>query len=165
MRTNSKCFDDENEIFVVTEAKKKKDETQAVVPPAKKSHIGTIVYLWNKTRDVFHSTKIPVRNFGTNFTCPMERYIPVAKTRPSNRTFGYCSWKQDTKQRYWPWGQQFWQMERDISVQLTEITGPVKEDHLQSWSRIFRSDQTDMVRCIWNFRNFGLNGKRPIIFL
>ena len=82
MKTNSKCFDDENEIFVVTEAKKKKDETQAVVPPAKKSHIGTIVYLWNKTRDVFHSTKIPVRNFGTNFTCPVERYIPVAKTRP-----------------------------------------------------------------------------------
>ena len=82
---------------------------------------------------------------------------------PSNRAFSYCSWKQDTKQRYW--GQQFWQMERDISVQLTEITGPVKEDHLQSWSRIFRSDQTDMVRCIWNFRNFGLNGKRPIIFL
>ena len=82
---------------------------------------------------------------------------------PSNRAFGYCSCKQDTKQRYW--GQQFWQMERDISVQLTEITGPVKEDHLQSWSRIFRSDQTDMVRCIWNFRNFGLNGKRPIIFL
>ena len=47
MKTNSKCFDDENEIFVVTEAKKKKDETQAVVPPAKKSHIGTIVYLSN----------------------------------------------------------------------------------------------------------------------
>ena len=82
MKTNSKCFDDEKEIFVVTEAKKKKDETQAVVPPAKKSHIGTIVYLWNKTRGVFHSTKIPVRNFETDFTCPMERYIPVAKTRP-----------------------------------------------------------------------------------
>ena len=28
----------------------------------------------------FHSTKIPVRNFG-NSTCPMERYIPVAQTR------------------------------------------------------------------------------------
>ena len=44
MRTNSKCFDDENEIFLVTEAKKKKDETQAVVPKRKKAHIGTIVY-------------------------------------------------------------------------------------------------------------------------
>ena len=29
----------------------------------------------------FHSTKIPVWNFG-NFTCLMERYIPVAQTRP-----------------------------------------------------------------------------------
>ena len=36
---------------------------------------------------------------------------------------------------------------------------------LQSWSRTFRSDQTEMVRSIWwtngNFRNLGLNGKRP----
>ena len=35
----------------------------------------------------------------------------------------------------------------------------------QSWSRIFRSDQTEMVHSIWctnrNFRNLGLNGKRP----
>ena len=44
MRTNSKCFDDGNEIFVVIEAKKKEDETQAVVPTTKKAHIGTIVY-------------------------------------------------------------------------------------------------------------------------
>ena len=44
VKTNSKCFDDENEIFVVTEAKKKKDETQAVVPTNKKAHIGTTVY-------------------------------------------------------------------------------------------------------------------------
>ena len=59
-------------------------------------------------------------------------------------------------------------MERDISVRPTEITGPVKVDHLQSWSRTFRSDQIEMVRSIqlsiWcingNFRNFGLNGKR-----
>ena len=28
----------------------------------------------------FHSTKIPVRNFG-NSTCPMEGYIPVAQTQ------------------------------------------------------------------------------------
>ena len=56
-------------------------------------------------------------------------------------------------------------MERDISVRPTEMTRPVKVDHLQSWSRIFRSDQTEMVRSIWcsnrNYRNFGLNGKRP----
>ena len=29
----------------------------------------------------FHSTKIPVWNFG-NFKCPMKWYIPVAQTRP-----------------------------------------------------------------------------------
>ena len=59
-------------------------------------------------------------------------------------------------------------MDRDILVHQTEITGPVKEDHLQSWSRIFRSDQTEMVHSInfdvqctnQNFWNFGLNGKR-----
>ena len=56
-------------------------------------------------------------------------------------------------------------MERKISVPPTEMTRLVKVDHLQSWSRIFRSDQTEMVRSISctkrNFRNFGLNGKRP----
>ena len=62
---------------------------------------------------------------------------------PSHRALGYCSCKQDTKERYW--GQQFCQMERNISVQPTEMTRRVKEDHLQSWSRIFRSDQVRSV--------------------
>ena len=35
-----------------------------------------------------------------------------------------CSWKQNTKERYW--GQQFRQMESDISVRPTEITRPVE---------------------------------------
>ena len=74
-----------------------------------------------------------------------------------------CSCKQDTIERYW--GQQFWQTERHISVRLTEMARPVTVDHLQRWSRIFRSAQTEMVRSIcWtnqNFRNFGLNGNRP----
>ena len=65
---------------------------------------------------------------------------------PSHRTFGYCSCKQDTKER--DWGLQFCQMERDISVRPTEMTRPVKVDHLQSWSRIFGLDQTKMVRSI-----------------
>ena len=63
------------------------------------------------------------------------------------------------------WGQQFCQTERDISVWPTEMTRPVRVDHLQSWSRKFRSGQTEMVRSIWctnrNVRNFELNGKRP----
>ena len=62
---------------------------------------------------------------------------------PSHCAFGYCSCKQDTKEQYW--GQQFCQMERDFSVQPTEMTRPVKEDHLQSWSQIFWLDQTKMV--------------------
>ena len=40
------------------------------------------------------------------------------------------SCKQDRKERYW--GQQFWQMERDISVRPTEMTRPVTVDHLAS---------------------------------
>ena len=95
---------------------------------------------------------------GAQWTCTFR----LDRPDPSHRAFGYCSCKQDTKERYW--GQQFCQMERDISVRPTEMTRPVTVDHLQSWSRIFRSDQTEMVRSIWctnrNFRNFGLNGKR-----
>ena len=86
------------------------------------------------------------------------------KLVPSHRAFGYCSCKQNTKERYW--GQQFCQMERDISVRRTDMTRLVKEDHLQSWFRIFRSDQTEIVLSIkctnQNFRNFGLIGKCPI---
>ena len=74
-----------------------------------------------------------------------------------------CSCKEDRKERYS--AQQFWRMERDISVRPTEMTRPVTVDHLQSWSRIFRSDQTETVRSIWwthrNFRTFVLNGRRP----
>ena len=49
---------------------------------------------------------------------------------PSHRAFGYCSCKQDTTGRYW--GQQFCQMERDISVRPAEMTRLVKVDLLQS---------------------------------
>ena len=60
--------------------------------------------------------------------------------------FGYCSCKQDSKELYW--GQQFCQMERDISVRPTEMTRPVKVDHLKRWSQIFRSDRTETDRSI-----------------
>ena len=46
------------------------------------------------------------------------------------------------------WGQQFCQTERYISVRPTEMARPVKEDHLQSWSRKFKSDQTEIVSSI-----------------
>ena len=64
---------------------------------------------------------------------------------PSETT---CSCKQDTKERYW--GQQFWQVERDISVWVTEMTRPVDcGPPSKLRSRIFRSDQTEMVRSIY----------------
>ena len=115
------------------------------------------------TMGTFHSTKIPVWNFKiqlAQWSCTFRLHRPD----PSHRAFGYCSCKQDTKERYRE--KQFGQMERDISVRPTEITGPVKVHHLQSWSRIFRSDQTEMVCSIWctnqNFRNFELKEKRPV---
>ena len=58
---------------------------------------------------------------------------------PSHCAFGYCSFKQHTKERYL--GQ--WK------ARQTEMTRLLKVDHFQSWSRIFRSDQTEMVRSTW----------------
>ena len=60
---------------------------------------------------------------------------------PGHRAFGYCSCNQDTREQYWE--QQFCQMERDISVLPTEMTRPLKEDRLQSWSRMFCSVPTE----------------------
>ena len=58
------------------------------------------------------------------------------RPNPHHSAFCYCSCKEDTKDLYW--GQQFCQMERDILVRPNKITGPVKVDHLQSWSPIFQ---------------------------
>ena len=77
---------------------------------------------------------------------------------------GYCTCMQVTKQ--WYLGQQFCDIERDISVRLTEMTRPVKEDHPQSWSPIFQSDQTQMVRSILiyqlKFLEFWVEWKAPM---
>ena len=81
----------------------------------------------------------------------MERYIPVAQTRlKGTARLVIVLVNKDTKERYW--GQQFCQMERDISVRPTEMTRPVGVDQLQSWSRIYQSDQTKMVRSIWFYQ-------------
>ena len=77
------------------------------------------------------------------------------------------------------WGQQFCQTERDISVRLTEMTRPVKVDHLQSWSRKFRPNQTEMSGILCWMENapgcmvlcwvvvWGLDfiGKQPLLLL
>ena len=75
-----------------------------------------------------------------------------------DRAFGYCSCKQDTRERYW--GQQFCQMERDISVRRIEMTRPIKVDYLLSWSRIFGSDQTFDVQTKI-FAEFWVEWKAP----
>ena len=64
-----------------------------------------------------------------------------------------CSCKQDTKERYW--GQQFWQMERDISGRPTEMTisvGPNRNGpfHLMNQPK---------------FPEFGVEWKAPFILL
>ena len=62
---------------------------------------------------------------------------------PSHRAFGYCSWKQDTKERYCLGttilsnGKEYFGL-TDWNDQTSQ------RGHLQSWSRKFRSDQTEM---------------------
>ena len=84
---------------------------------------------------------------------------------PSHHTFGYCSCKQVTK--YWYWGPHwFCQMERVISVR------PTRNDQKRSKRTTFKagpeySGRTKakwsfhLMPTNWNFRNLGLNAKRP----
>ena len=86
---------------------------------------------------------------------------------PSHLAFGYCSCKQDTKERYWE--QQFCQMERDISVWPTEMTRLVKVDHLQSCSRIFqvRWNQIGPLHLMYQpkFPQFGVEWKALFVLI
>ena len=101
----------------------------------------------HKTVGSFYSIKITIWNFG-NFTDPTQatsRLVIDLESRIQKSDTGdnsFVKWKGTV------WSDR-----------------PVKVDHLQSWSRKFWSDQTEMVRSIWctnrNVRNFDLNGKRP----
>ena len=77
------------------------------------------------------------REFATRAILSLKDFEQTRDCSKSNR-----SWKRDIKERYW--GQELCQMERDISVRLSDMIRPVKVDHHQSWSRIFRSDQTEI---------------------
>ena len=74
--------------------------------------------------------------------------------------FSYCSCKQETKEQYWR--QQFRRKERDFSVQLTKMTRPVKEDHLQSGSRKRKS----LFHLMYEpkFLEFWIEWKKPFLF-
>ena len=94
----------------------------------------------------------------------------------SDRAFGYCSCKQDTKELYW--GQQFCQMERTIlpwvpeafharfpvSETTHETKVPIVREKKPLVPRVgpFRSARPKWPDVCTNrsFRNFGLNGKR-----
>ena len=133
----------------------------------------TYLFLWmaglNQFTDFFFSLSIAYLASQTLKTASIDHgYFPINKNlrfeiseiplsqwhgtfrlrrpNPSHIAFGYCSCKQDTKERYW--GRQVCQMEREISVQPTEMTRLVKEDRPQSWFRIFRSDQTEIALSI-----------------
>lgn len=54
----------------------------------------------------------------------MERYNPVAQTRPKPPRVWLFA-----EERHWV--QQFCQMDTEISVRSTEMSGPVKADHLR----------------------------------
>ena len=94
--------------------------------------------------------------------------LRLHKLDPSHRTFGYYSSKQVTKERYW--GQQFCQLERDISVRPNEIISDRSK-----WT-IFKAgpEYSGRTKPKWSvscyvpteiseiFRNFGFNGKHPM---
>ena len=78
---------------------------------------------------------LSVWNFG-NSTCPMERYIPVVQTRLKPPRVWLLFMKAGYKRAVLR--TTILSHGKGISVRLTEITGLVKVDHLQSWS-IFRN--------------------------
>ena len=95
--------------------------------------------------------RFPAKNFQQKFLFEISEIsraqrnfsFRLHRPDPTCRAFGYCSCKQETKDRYWE--KQFCQMERKTSVQSTEMTILVKVDHPQSWFRILRSDQTEVA--------------------
>ena len=82
----------------------------------------------------FLLNKIPVWNFG-NSTCPMERYCDSGCTDPTQTTARLVIVLVRSIQKCGTeeiWGEQFGQMERDISFRPTKMTRPVKVDQAPS---------------------------------
>ena len=106
----------------------------------------------------FHSTKYSGLKISKVRCAHWNGAFRMQRPDPSHRTFGYCSCKQEAKERYWT--HQFRQMERDISVRLTEISEPSKAiPNIPVGTN--RNGPFHLISNR-NFRNFGLNGKRPI---
>ena len=92
-------------------------------------------FYWTKFRLNFRKFHVPN---GTVL------WLRLHRPDPSHRAFSYCSCKKYTKVRYWEiwgeqkcgteeiWGEQFGQMEKDISFRPTKMTRRVKVDHAAS---------------------------------
>ena len=117
-----------------------------------------VTYFSSVAMNASHSTKITVWNFG-NSTYQRNGTLRLHRPDPSHRTFGYCSCKQDTKERHW--GQQFCQLEKDISVWPNGQSGPPSKLVPNIPVGPNRSGQFYLISN-QNIRNFGLNGKRPM---
>ena len=89
---------------------------------ARKLYLGALWVLSIHQKFRFEISEIQLAQWSCTFR--------LHRPDPSHRAFGYCSCKQDTKERYRE--KQFGQMERDISVQPTKVTRLLKEVHLQS---------------------------------
>ena len=106
----------------------------------------------------FHSTKYSGFEISKVPRAHWNGAFRLQRPDPSHRTFGYCSCKQEAKERYWT--HQFRQMESDILVRLTEISEPSKVIPNIPVGKN-RNGPFHLISNR-NFRNFGLNGKRPI---
>ena len=94
----------------------------------------------------FHSTKILVWKY-ENSTCQMERFIPVSQIR--SKPQGVCLlFLLQAGYKRAVLGTTILSNGRDFSVGPTEMSGLVKANHLQRWSQIFRSDQTEMLEMV-----------------
>ena len=85
---------------------------------------------------MFHSTKIPVWNFGDS-TCPMElyNYVHSSCTDPIQATACLLTVLVNKIQKSGSGDNNFVKWKWDISVQLTKMTRPVKVDQCkQKWS-------------------------------
>ena len=121
-------------------------------------------YQFSFTLCAFHSTKIPVWNFG-NSTCQMERYIPVTQTRskPPHVFFVVLASRIQRSRTE----------DNNLSNGKGHFSPTDRNDRtFQSRPTTFKDVPNILVGPNWNgpfhlisnrsFRNFGLNWKRPL---
>ena len=106
-----------------------------------------VTYFLSVSLSASHSTKITVWNFG-NSTYQWNGTLRFHRPDPSHRGFGYCSCKHAGYKRALL-GTTILSIGKRHFGPTDRNKQTVKVDHLQSWSQIFRSDQTEVVSSIW----------------